>query len=589
MFDFVFEIIIEFIGVLAWYIPLYILFSFIGGFFKIGVVKSIGRMDFFRTTGEVFYVPKKICFFVAQKKMGSGIYALVYKENISGVGEEGMIYEVNSSLDGWLHNYEYYIPTVLINGRGNGYETAKKEALVELKAPRNIEAQNILNSGFYAYYTSDGYSSNFRLPFSKISNKSIMVRVYNSLESYTQWTMYENENSKTLSFMGKDITVTADREKGVIYFSDGGNEYNVPRFDIYSENNIRIYANKEIENGFCDVVSCKYSAELDSRLLFSGGNNKGRIYSCHRENPLYFPLNFENKIGSSNDEVTALKTVKNKLFIFKENEIYTLKIKKGKTVSDTSLIAGEDNVFFNKDEFSIECVSNSSGTLNQNLVAVCNDFPIWLGTDGYIYGYKNSVFKLTEKIDALNRENVLASSCGRIGKFYILCYGQKVILINYENFSVYFWEFPKEVDIIGVVTGKTTAFVVINKQNNICFLATLSGDEDIIISSALSSLITLPFDIESIIKTKNYFLVNLESKLHINKVCLRLKAFGDSDITINCNDGIYGEYHFEESDFSMKSGDYIKIVPSFPAVNSIGIIINSRKRICLESGEIYFS
>lgn len=37
MFDFVFEIIIEFIGVLAWYIPLYILFSFIGGFFKIGV------------------------------------------------------------------------------------------------------------------------------------------------------------------------------------------------------------------------------------------------------------------------------------------------------------------------------------------------------------------------------------------------------------------------------------------------------------------------------------------------------------------------------------------------------------------------
>ena len=30
MFDFVFEIIIEFIGVLAWYIPLLILFSFLG-------------------------------------------------------------------------------------------------------------------------------------------------------------------------------------------------------------------------------------------------------------------------------------------------------------------------------------------------------------------------------------------------------------------------------------------------------------------------------------------------------------------------------------------------------------------------------
>lgn len=30
MFDFVFDLIIEFIGVLAWYIPLLILFSFLG-------------------------------------------------------------------------------------------------------------------------------------------------------------------------------------------------------------------------------------------------------------------------------------------------------------------------------------------------------------------------------------------------------------------------------------------------------------------------------------------------------------------------------------------------------------------------------
>ncbi len=553
------------------------------------VVKNIGRIEFFRTSSDTFFVPKKILFFTAEKKMGGGIYALIHKENISGNGQEGIIYEVNANLDGWVHNYSFYIPTILINGRGNAYETAKKEALVELKSPKNIEAQNILSSGFYAYYTSDGYSSNFRLPFSQIANGTIMVRVYNSLESYTQWTMYQNENSATQSFMGKNITISADREKGVIYFSEGGSEYKVPRFDIYSENNIRIFANKEIEEGFLNLSSCKYSAELGSRILFSGGKNKGRIYSCHRENPLYFPLNFENEIGSSNDDVTALKTVKNKLFIFKENEIYTLKIKKGKTVSDTALLAGEDEIFFNKDEFEVECISNTFGTLNQNSVMVCNDVPIWLSSGGFIMGYKNSVFRLTEKIEALPLENILTSVGGRIGNFYILCFGQKVILVNYENYSVYLWEFPKEVEIIGVITGNKTAFVMYNNQNDICFIASLSGNEDIIISSALSSFITLPFDIESLIKTKNYFLSSLESKLHINKVCLRLKAFGDSDVILNCNDGICGEYHFEESDFSMKSGDYIKVIPSLPSVNSVGITISSRKRICLESGEIYFN
>lgn len=37
MFDFVFELIIDFISVLGWYIPLLILFSYIGQFFKLGV------------------------------------------------------------------------------------------------------------------------------------------------------------------------------------------------------------------------------------------------------------------------------------------------------------------------------------------------------------------------------------------------------------------------------------------------------------------------------------------------------------------------------------------------------------------------
>lgn len=549
----------------------------------------IGNMWFSKTTDGVFYVPEKISFFVGKKNIGSGIYALTCLKNIEGEGKESRIFEVNSNLDGWMIAHNYYIPTVLINGRGNLYETAKKEADVSLEEPKELESQNILNSSFYAYYTSDGYSSNFRLPFSNIDNESIIIRVYDSLESYTEWYIDGVYNSSTSLFMGKEITVNVDREKGVIYFLDEINEYKIPRFSIYSENNIRILARKKIPNGFDDIASCEFSSNLGDRIIFSGGNKKNKIFSCRFDNPSYFPLNTENSIGQNDSKITALKTVKNKIFAFKEDKVYSIKIKSGQAVNSTSLVSGNDNIFYKTDKFEVECISENCGLLNSNAFAVCNDMAVWLSQDGYVYGYNNSVFRLTENIKPLSQEEISSAVAERFGENYILCYGNKAILINYNDFSSYFWKFPEEIKTIGLISDNSLCFMMLNIPNNICYVASLCGNEDIIISSALSNYITLPFDIDTYVATKSYQLGNFDVKAKISKILLRIMVLGDAEITLDCGNLNTETYNFEESDFSLKAGNYIKISPDFMGVQAVKISVSSKKYVELSSGEIHYT
>ncbi len=552
-------------------------------------IKYIGEMFFSRTTDTSFYSPKEISFFVGKEGYGKGIYAFVHLENILGEGEEYRIFEVNKSLSGWQHNSSYYIPTVLINGRGNLYEIAKTNGCVFSNSPKTVESLNLLNSSFYSYYTSDGYSSNFRLPFSALEDSTVIIRVYDSLETYTEWTLYGGVTSETMTFENADITVSVDREKGVVYFSKGGEEFPVPRYSIYSENNIRILANKVIEGGFEEVLSCQYSAVSGSRIVFSGGKNQNKIYSCKFDNPLYFPQNSVKEIGSPDKEITALKSVKGKVFAFKENEIYTVSLKTGAAVSDSALVIDEDKVFYKSDEFDIECVSKICGSTSRNSIVVCNDIPVWLGADGYVYGYKNSVFRLTENIEALNaEERALAVAESYLGQ-YFLCYGAKAIIIDSEIGSAYFWEFPEEVKTLGIVSGGNIAFVLLNTQHNLCFLASLKGSEDIIISKALTEKITLPIEIESVIKTKEYSLCNFGKSVNMNSVCLRLLADGDTEVTLNCDKEIFAEYHFEESDFSIKYGSYLRIIPDFPSVNMLSVTIKSKKGISFSTGEVYYT
>ena len=179
----------------------------------------------------------------------------------------------------------------------------------------------MLNGIFYAYFSSDGYSSEFSLPFSNISDENVICRVHYSPSSYTEWVIYAGKNSASQTFMGTTVTVNVDRSKGLIYFTVEAGDYSVPLMGKYKANNIRITATKKTEGSFDDVVSATCCQIFKSRIILSGSIKDNRIYSARYDSPLYFPYSGVTEIGEARLPVTALTVSGEKILAFKATEL----------------------------------------------------------------------------------------------------------------------------------------------------------------------------------------------------------------------------------------------------------------------------
>ena len=214
-----------------------------------GSLKPIGKLTFFRTTSEIFYMPINILFYTGAPQSGGGIFAMVTVQNNYYEDERYYnFFEISEDLTEWNKIYDFYIPTLYVNGRGNKYELAKANNEVTTASPKILESPNMLNGRFHAYFTSDGYSNSFRLPFTDLSSESIICRIYYTLRDYVEWQISGSSIVNTQNFFGQKVTMEADREKGTIYFTVSDADYAIPAMKMYNENNIKITATKEIEN-----------------------------------------------------------------------------------------------------------------------------------------------------------------------------------------------------------------------------------------------------------------------------------------------------------------------------------------------------
>ena len=127
-----------------------------------------------------------------------------------------------------------------------GKQIRNRKGLAYTAQPKFLEAQNILTGRFKSYFTSDGQSNAFRLPYSGLANETVMCRIYINLTKYTDWTILSNSTSDTQTFYNSAITMNVDRSKGMIYFttSDGA-DYPIPIMSMYHENNICVRAGKQ--------------------------------------------------------------------------------------------------------------------------------------------------------------------------------------------------------------------------------------------------------------------------------------------------------------------------------------------------------
>ena len=556
---------------------------------------NIGSMRYNRTSDTVFYVPDNIVFFQGKATYGCGVYAFFTIYNLAGLGDPSYeIYELNTNLSEWKRIDDYYIPTVYINGRGDKYKTAEVSDNLNIDPPKALESPNMLNGIFYAYYSSDGYSSSFTLPYSNISDSAVNCRIYYSLTAYADWNISATENSTVKEFMGSKVTMAIDRSKGIVFFTVDSGDYSVPCMSKYRVNNIRITASKCEHNEYFNIISCKCCKTFDSRIILSGGNNPNRLYSARFDNPLYFPKDSCCEIGRDKIPVTALEIQKDKILAFKQNSIYHIELKKGKAINNASLLADNDSVFYSFDSFTPLNVSRNFGCSSKSAVSTKDGNTLFAGTDGHFYCISDSfkINAISSKIkNALNefeKENLSEAIVLNDGKYFYFLLDNIAFVcensqeLNTKNAVWYIWEFPDEIKVKGGISFEDSPILLCTKDYTTCFTAVFEGNEDILPSAEDQDTIK---SIESLVTTAHFAPKGISSAIKLNRIYLYMNTSGNPLIKIN---GQAVQFSEDSANLQPDSLSKVTIFPEIYSANLVYLSFTSDKPLAIAEGEIYY-
>ncbi len=565
-----------------------------------GAITEIGNIPFFRVEGNTFFIPENITFYSGEKQDGGGIFGLVTLVNMIGFEEKYYeIYEIESSFDGWKPNKKYYVPTVYINGRGNNYELAKQLDIAYTGAPKELEPLNLLDGSFYAYYSSDGYSTSFRLPFSNISDENVICRIYVSSLDYIEWCILSDSNSEKLDFYGKSVTLKLDREKGIISFYCDNQPFAIPQMEAYKENNVRILAKKDIPNAFERIISCKHSAVAGSKNVFSGGLAPSEIYFSRYNNPLYFPMVAENCIGTPTNEITAITHFKNNVIVFKNTEIYTVEITDTLPINMTNLLADNPNIFYEEAKIKIRAVNNTTGCANKHTIANINGCLIWQNAIGDICSLSDNKMQLLSNpikpyLDKQNMSDNIVTCAAIYKNCYILCSGSNAVIMEFKDGEVknvnswYIWEFPKNSIIIGAYYYKDKpVFICTSGDRDIYFTATLGDGKDSVFAYK-NGITKEDVNIESIIETKEYCFKEIRKSVKLTSACIEIEPSGNTDIKFISTDSCC-DFRLTKTDTCHKGKKWVKFITNLKCQDFIKIEIKSKEKLKLGRSELYYT
>lgn len=556
-------------------------------------IKYIGYMRFARIDGDTFFVPTDVVFYTgAPQDAGGGIFAFVTRKNIHDESKISYsVYEVNEDLSFWQSAYRFYIPTVYINGRGNSYELAKAQNNVSTLKPTVLEAPNMLYNCFYAYYTSDGCSSSFRLPFTDIAESGVTCRIYTSLTEYTEWSLYSDVSTTAQNFKGSTVSFNIDRKTGTFYFTSNGADFSIPIISAYRENNIRIMAQKEYEDSFNSVVSCMLCATVGNTIVFSGGKENNRVYYTNYDNPLYFPKIADNIIGYEDEKVEGLYTYADTVYAYKDGKLYSAQLTNGKSINSTSLLADNGKIFYENYGFKVNCISDKIVSIKKDTVSALHGKLIWQGKDGEVYYEQSSgkAVKISGELSpVINEFGSYSFATVSDGKYMLFCKNKALVFdfTQTDNISRYYWEFPSSVNFCGCANiGGNLVLLCSVEDSPICYTATLLGNEDVIITNTLWQETN---KIQSFARFKSYYLGESSVKKNIYSVFLQLSLSGKTKIKIG--DGNNSEeFILKKNGFSLNYQDTVKLIPDLCGVDLVDITLDSESGMVFKGAEIYYT
>lgn len=558
-----------------------------------GNAESLGAICFGRVDDLTFYQPQSVNFFVGTAQNGGGLFAFVGLKNPYDEAYEYRLYEIDGDFRGWTNAYNHYVPTVYINGQGNRYAYAENSNQIVTENPKTLEALNILNGAFYAYYSSDGYSDSFRLPYTSLANKSVSARIYYDITTYTDWTVYSDESAVTKSFMGYNVTMNVNREKGIVYFTVNDEEFSVPMMSKYSANNIRIMAHKDLGEEFEAVASTTLSRVIDSRIIFAGGNKKNRFFYCNFDNPLYFPQLQLNELGDPADAVTGLCKTGSDFFAFKKKEIYKVSLSSEKNLNTTALLTDNESIFKSAAEFKFNCLSNCHGVSSENKITHIANSLIWFEDDGGIYTFSssNTPVLLSESAKNYLKENFGENAfCKAADNNCFIYFNNKIAVMNYEKNAAkfFFWELPQKVNIFGIVNIGEPIFLCRNTENEIGYTAFFESESDAVITGSFSIPELSLQTVETFIKTKSFSLGGDLRKKRINSAILQLFSKGKLKIVI-ASRSTETEFYLPKGYFTSETCELVKLIVNLYGVDEFSITIIGESAVTFVGADVYYS
>lgn len=561
-----------------------------------GTLWNTAKISFYRSSADAFYIPKSTVFFKGAPKNGAGLYAFVSLVNIEDFSQtESRIYEINTDFSAWEITGNTYIPTVLINGRGNNYEIAAATNQAFTGNPTRLEKLNLLNGQFHAYYSTDGRSSSFRLPFSNIADDTVSGRLYYSLTKYVDWTIPSGATSAKSTIYDVTVSMNVDRAKGIVYFTVEAGDYEVPLLSHQNENNLRFTATKSGDYGFSDVAASTLALSANSKILLA---NKNILFEADYSNPLYFPSDSVTSVGEADSSLTAFGVLKNNIIAFKQNETYLLSVSNGKALNSVSLLADNDSVFYEGDTLNAECISPAIGCADKNSLIPFDRQLFWRGADGYIYVLNSAskqIFCVSDKINAFIDGNIspTAKTCGaRHGNYNIFIADGKAVAMECNSESLksgdrvswYYWEFPENLQFLGAFTTKGKPWLLCcNTDCDLCFTATLKGDTDIFLTGSIYEPETAEIPFKSAIRTGKIALGCSNTFKKIDAVLLNIKT-QRADIRIN--DRLEAEICRHQDGDIYKP---VKLLSGLCGVDAIDITVESESGFSLGSVDIKYT
>lgn len=508
---------------------------------SLNIIK-IGELQINRASSEQFLKIKSLFFTVARGQK-SGIFLFLHRKS-----------EDNPSLTDFLRIYEYdfeteafvevneenaYVPIVLLNGRGTRFAEALKQNAAYDAEPKFPEDINLLFGKFKAYFSSDGYSSVFKLPIAPLKTDSyVYCRVYANGSDYSQWTVLPGESSAVASYKGQDITFFCNRSSGYVRFSSSTGDYAVPRvFDVQG-NNIIVTAFKADEGTREAVLGCTATVSSGNSLcLYGNEDTKNEIFGMTTDKYLYFPESMNVKIGLDSEKINRVIKKSESFMIFKENNVYTLPIKKRSEISRLYTPLERSEAFSKYEKYDSPVLFSETGSFNKNTFNVYGNTAVFLSKTKSIYKADKTLSEISEKISPLLEsysDEELKDAFLILSKdenaFFINNTAIAFIKLKNGEYAFYELSFPEDMNITSAfLSGCGISLVIKDSDGMFSYVAVFDGESDILLTEDGERYADIPFEISL---KKEDFTLPFNKKI-LEKVSLSLGGKGIFTVTVS--------------------------------------------------------